>query len=51
MTRSGTADTEIETLDERQWEDLRSPGYKGALLEHFEITEMSAARTRVSTGS
>ena len=36
MIRSGTADTETETSDERQWEDLRSPEYKGALLEHFE---------------
>ena len=36
MIRSGTADTETETLDERQWEDLRSPEYKGALQEHFE---------------
>lgn len=37
MIRSGTADTEIETSDERQWEDLRSPEYKGAFLEHVEI--------------
>ena len=38
MIRSGTADTEIETSDERQWEDLGSLeyDYKGALLEHFE---------------
>ena len=36
MIRSGTADTETEPSDDRQWEDLRSPEYKGALLEHFE---------------
>ena len=36
MIRSGASDTETETSDERQWEDLRSPEYKGALLEHFE---------------
>ena len=36
MIRSATADTETETSDERRWEDLRSPEYKMALLEHFE---------------
>ena len=36
MVRSGTADTETETSDERQWEDLRSPECKGVLLEHFD---------------
>ena len=36
MIRSGTADTEEDPADERQWEDLRPPEYRAALLEHFE---------------